>query len=136
MRKSTSCYAIIVAMMPAASAAAGLDIEFIFPDTPYLSAEDSPFDLLSKGTEVHGRPSQISTQTRSRSLAVHLRIEFKATHGRTSMRSRFMIGRGTHTLPPSSRAGRRRLGRVSEPLRRGAPLVPSRADTNRRCSRI
>ena len=51
MRNSTSCCAMIVAMMPAASAVAGLDIEFIFPDTPYLSADDSPFDLFSKGSD-------------------------------------------------------------------------------------
>ena len=51
MRKSTSCCAMIVAMMPVASAIAGQDVEFIFPDTPYLSAEDSPFDLFSKGSD-------------------------------------------------------------------------------------
>ncbi len=51
MRKSISCCAMIVAMMPVASAIAGLDVEFIFPAPPYLSLDDSPFDLLSKGSD-------------------------------------------------------------------------------------
>ena len=51
MRTPTSCCAMIVAMMPVASAVAGLDVEFIFPDTPYLSADDSPFDLFGKGSD-------------------------------------------------------------------------------------
>ncbi len=51
MRTPTSCCAMIVALMPVASAVAGLDVEFIFPDTPYLSADDSPFDLFSKGSD-------------------------------------------------------------------------------------
>jgi len=38
-------------MMPVASAVAGVNVEFLFPDKPYLSANDSPFDLFSKGSD-------------------------------------------------------------------------------------
>ena len=51
MSNQTSCCAVLVAMLPVTSVVAGLDVEFIFPDTPYLSADDSPFDLFAKGSD-------------------------------------------------------------------------------------
>ena len=51
MSRESTCCAILLAMTLAPTAVAGVDVEFLFPDTPYLSAADSPFDLFGKGSD-------------------------------------------------------------------------------------
>ncbi|MEE8155816.1 MAG: hypothetical protein V3T53_12765 [Phycisphaerales bacterium] len=51
MSRESTCCAILVAMTLAGTAVAGVDVEFLFPNTPYLSAADSPFDLFGKGSD-------------------------------------------------------------------------------------
>ena len=51
MTRERICCATLVAMMLAGHALAGVDAEFLFSDTPYLSADDSPFDLFGKGSD-------------------------------------------------------------------------------------
>ncbi len=50
MSRESTCCAILVVMTLAQTAVAGVGVEFLFPDTPYLSAADSPFDF-SKGSD-------------------------------------------------------------------------------------
>ncbi len=49
-RESTCC-AILGVMTLAQTALGGVGAEFLFQDTPYLSAADSPFDLFGKGSD-------------------------------------------------------------------------------------
>ena len=51
MSRESICCAILVLTTLAGTAVAGVDVEFLFPDTPYLSAADSPFDLFGKGSD-------------------------------------------------------------------------------------
>ena len=51
MSRESTCCAILVVTALAPTAAAGVDVEFLFPDTPYLSVDDSPFDLFGKGSD-------------------------------------------------------------------------------------
>ncbi len=51
MSKESTCCAILVVMTLAPTAVAGVGGEFLFPDTPYLSADDSPFDLFGKDSD-------------------------------------------------------------------------------------
>ena len=51
MSRESTCCAILVLTTLAGTAVAGVDVEFLFPDTPYLSAADSPFDLFGKGSD-------------------------------------------------------------------------------------
>ncbi len=51
MSRESTCCAILVLTTLAGTATAGGDVEFLFPDTPYLSAADSPFDLFGKGSD-------------------------------------------------------------------------------------
>ena len=51
MSRESICCAILVLTTLAGTTVAGVDVEFLFPDTPYLSAADSPFDLFGKGSD-------------------------------------------------------------------------------------
>ena len=51
MSRESTCCAILVLTTLAGTAVAGVDVEFLFSDTPYLSAADSPFDLFGKGSD-------------------------------------------------------------------------------------
>ncbi len=51
MSRENTCCAILGVMTLAGTAVASSDVKFLFPDTPYLSTADSPFDLFGKGSD-------------------------------------------------------------------------------------